>query len=99
MSDPKPTLPLAEIPPILEEDELYDLLTSKIEPDLTTTNSPRLPEKFAGETPEQAAARSARYEKAYQEYETQFAAYNASWTRQLHAYRQTAIASLERTAQ
>jgi hypothetical protein len=75
--------------------ELYDALMSKIEPDLVTSSLPLLNQTYKDETPEQAAARSARYETAFIEYEKQLDAYLGHLEIQVHHYRQQALASAE----
>ena len=83
------------MPPIMEGDELYDLLMGKIEPDLTTKNLPGLKEKYKGESKADAASRSERYQKAFEEYEKHLQEYGSKWNAQLHSYKETAIASIE----
>ena len=76
-------------------DQLYNMLMSKIEPDLTTDQLPLLDEKYKNETPEQAQVRAARYEKAFAEYDKQLAAYLATLEAKVHQYQSTARKSLE----
>lgn len=75
--------------------DLYDLIMSQIEPELTSSQLPLLQQKYGTEVPELAQARQVRYEKAFAEYEKRF----NSWTVQLstivHAYQRNAIASAE----
>ena len=76
-------------------DQLYNMLMSKIEPDLTTDQLPLLDEKYKNETPEQAQVRAQRYEKAFAEYDKQLAAYLATLEAKVHQYQSTARKSLE----
>lgn len=76
-------------------DELYNLLMSKIEPDLTTDQLPLLDAKYKGETPEQAQARAERYEKAFAQYDKELAQYIATLKAKIKTYQHTAMQSLE----
>ena len=76
-------------------DQLYNMLMSKIEMDLTTDQLALLDEKYKGEAPEQAQERAARYEKAFAEYDKQLAAYLATLETKVHQYQTTARKSLE----
>lgn len=53
-------------------DVIYDSFMIKIEPELTTKNSPLLTEKYKNETPEENDARNKRYFAAYAEYDRQY---------------------------
>ncbi|MDD4628446.1 MAG: hypothetical protein PHE68_03580 [Candidatus Peribacteraceae bacterium] len=59
-----PTLPTGQA--------LYDAIMGQIEPDLVTAELPKLPEKFSKDTPEEKAARSERYKRAYEQYDLLF---------------------------
>lgn len=76
-------------------DQLYNMLMSKIEPDLTTDQLPLLDEKYKNETPEQAQVRAQRYEKAFAEYDKQLAAYLAGLEAKVREYQTTARKSVE----
>jgi Skp family chaperone for outer membrane proteins len=76
-------------------DELYNQLMSGIEKDLTTDQLPLLDEKYKNETPDQAEARAARYEKAFAEYDKQLAAYLAQLEAKVRSYQNAARKSLE----
>lgn len=82
-------------PTIVAGDALYDWIMGPIDPELTTAVLPTLAEKYAAETPEQAAARAARYTAAFAEYERQFQAYGSQWHFQFSQYQHAALASLE----
>ena len=73
-------------PPIPGGEEVYDRIMGGIEPELTTAQLPLLKEKYANETPEAAKARADRYEKAFQEYDVQYAAFQASQAQGIHSY-------------
>ena len=73
------TTPLPPPPVIPSGEEMYDQIMSQIEPDLVTAQLPLLKEKYKDETPEQAKARADRYNRAFAEYEKQFAAYGSEW--------------------
>ena len=75
------------IPPIPNGGrELYDQIMEQIEPELTSAQAPLLGEKYKDETPEQAASRAARYEKAFAEYRKRFAAFGADWEAQMQRF-------------
>lgn len=84
-------------PPVLPQGEaLYRSIMSALEPDLLPENLPTLKEKYANETPEQAAARSARYDAAFAAYDAQYATAITKLETQVHAYQHEAVASVER---
>ena len=93
MPDPAP-LP-ADDTYIPTGDELYNMLMSKIEPELTTEQLPLLDQKYVNETADQAKARSQRYQKAFAEYDTQLAAYLAQLEAKVREHQSTARKSLE----
>ena len=76
-------------------DEIYDALMADIEPDLITTNLPHLDEKYAGETPEQKAARMARYEAAYARYDAVFTEWLANLKGVVNDTRHQALVTAE----
>ena len=76
-------------------DQLYNMLMSKIEVDLTTDQLPLLDEKYKSETPEQAQVRAQRYEKAFAEYDKQLAVYLANLEAKVHQYQSAARKSVE----
>ena len=75
-------------PPIPSGEEVYDKIMSGIEVDLTTSQLPLLKEKYQGETPEEARARAERYQKAFAEYDRQYALYVQTQEQALAAYKQ-----------
>ncbi|MBI1812907.1 hypothetical protein HY285_05680 [Candidatus Peregrinibacteria bacterium] len=75
--------------------ELYNELMGKIEPELTTDQIPLLPEKYKNETPDQAAVRAERYNKAYAAYEAAYAAYMQQLAGEVSSYRRSAFGSVE----
>lgn len=81
-------------------DELYDMLMRSIEPDLTTDQIPLLDDKYKNETPEAAAVRAGRYQKAFAEYDRRLSAYLAKlWSkaREYHSAARDSLESDERT--
>ena len=79
-------------------DQIYDAIMAGIEPELMTAELPLLDERYKGETPEQAQARAERYNKAFEEYDRQFADYKAQWNEQFNAYKRDALKSTEQEA-
>ena len=62
-------------PPIASGEEVYDQIMSKIEPELTTAQLPVLKDKYKDEMPDAAKVRADRYQKAFAEYDKQYAQY------------------------
>ncbi len=89
------TDPAVEPPVIPDGDALYAQIMGGIEPDLVPGTIGALKEKYAGETPEQAKARAARYERAFAEYDQQYAAYMQETEAKVRTYEHAAIASVE----
>ncbi len=91
MSDP------VSAPPVIPDgDALYRQIMGGIEPDLLPETIGVLKEKYVGETPEQAQERAARYEKAFAEYDRQYAAFMERMETAVRAYEHAAVASIER---
>ncbi len=82
-------------PPVLSGTELYDSIMKDIEPELLSDNLPLLKEKYANETPEERAARAARYSVAYAEYDKRFMKNCEDWNAQLHTYKRDALHQTE----
>lgn len=76
-------------------DELYDMIMQGIETDLTTDQIPLLDEKYKNETPEEAAIRAERYQRAFAEYNGQLSAYLARFQFKMRECQSTARNSLE----
>lgn len=76
--------------------EIYDTIMAGIDPELTTAGLETLDTKYATETEDEKAARAARYDIAFAEYDKQFQLYNDQWMETLRTYKRTAIASLEK---
>lgn len=76
--------------------EIYDSIMAGIDPELTTAGLETLDTKYTTETEEEKAARAARYDSAFAEYDKQFDAYNSKWMESLRTYKRTAIASVEK---
>lgn len=80
-------------------EEIYDMIMSKIEVELTTSQLPLLKEKYKDETPEQAAARAARYQKAFEEYDRQYAEYVRTEEEALAAFHRSVTGTLQAVTQ
>ena len=87
-SDPTaPVIPSAE--------ELYNTIMSEIEPELTTEGVKLLSEKYKNETTEEARTRKARYDKAYAEYDKQFAKHMDNINAKVKKYERASFAEME----
>ena len=82
-------------PPVISGGDLYQLLMSRIEPDLTQENLPSLPEKYKSETPDARRTRIERYNRAFRLYEEELQKYKADWDQKFADYRRTALQSFE----
>jgi hypothetical protein len=89
----EPLLPVAPLIP--SGADIYRTLMQPIEPELLPDVLPTLKEKYKGETPDQAKARSARYTKAFAEYDKQYAVYMSALQAKVHTYKRQAVASVE----
>jgi hypothetical protein len=74
---------------------VYDQIMAEIEPDLLTNVIPTLETKYAGETPEQAAARSQRYDAAFAEYDKRYAVRMTQMDGQVHTLQKTVRTGIE----
>ena len=84
------------LPPNIEAgSEVYDRIMGGIEPELTNAQMPLLAEKYQDETPEQATARAQRYQKAFEEYDRQYAAYLENMDAQVRSFEKGLIDSVE----
>ena len=81
---------------ILEGQELYDQIMGQIEPELTSASIPLLEEKYRDETSEEAELRRQRYNKAYEEYDRQYAGFLSQKEVEFQAHKRQAIASIEK---
>lgn len=81
---------LPEPPPVPGADEIYDMIMSGIEPDLTLVNMGSMREKYTKETPAENKKRLARYDAAFKEYNRQFGIYAAALQAQGHRYQRAA---------
>ncbi len=86
---------LPSVPSFPSGDEVYDGIMSTIEPDLTTSQLPLLAQKYQNETPDEASTRSARYTKAFAEYDRRYAAFTVQLESAVHTYQKIAVASVE----
>jgi len=76
--------------------QVYDLIMSTIEPELTTSELPTLGEKYAEESPEEAQARVERYNRAFAEYDAQYQELMGGLEAQVQGYKREALATAER---
>jgi hypothetical protein len=86
-------------PKILSGQEVFDLLMQKIEPELTSEGKKHLSEKYKNETASEHAMRSARYQKAFQEYDRAYEEYMQKQRRDLVAYRTSSFADIEKESE
>src|SRR5205814_1812909 len=89
------TAPLPPPPLILDGQEVYDMLMGQIERDLVTAQLPLLKETYKDETPEQSKARAERYNRAFAEYDKQYAAYIKQQEQQLQGYQRNFLSNLQ----
>jgi hypothetical protein len=75
--------------------EIYDELMAQIEPELMMESLPTLNEKYANETPQQAAERSERYDAAFAAYDLRYAAYMADLQMAIHGLKKDVRQSME----
>lgn len=89
------TQTIGEFPVVPSANELFDTIMGKIEPELTTTIYPTLPDIYKNETPEQKADREARYRKAFVAFDAQFDAYMVDLQARMSQLQQKARRALE----
>lgn len=82
-----PTIPAPEV--------LFDLLMSKIEPELTSEGMKTIGEKYKNETPEQSNARRAHYRDALAKYDVAYTEYLQDLKRKTDHYRRDSYAQVE----
>ena len=82
-------------PPVFTGEEIYDMIMQEIEPELTSYELPTLDEKYKDESPEAAAARAERYNKAFDAYYKRFYEYCSEWGGQFRSFQHAAMRSLE----
>ncbi len=85
-----------KIPEILSGEAVYDLLMSKIEPELTHKNCKKVRELTAHETAEERKERAERYMRAFEEYDRQFMALERKWMEQFARYKRASMRDMER---
>jgi hypothetical protein len=83
------------MPRVLSAEEIYDMLMAEIEPDLVSGVIEHLAEKYPNETPEEKAARAARYTQAFAEYDVRLQQYREEWDAKLARFKRLAIGYLE----
>lgn len=74
-------------------EEIYNLLMSQIEPELTTDMLPQLGELYPDETPAEWRKRQERYQRAFQLYETRFTALMNQWEQDIVRARDALISA------
>lgn len=82
-------------PQIPDGTSLYNAIMQEIDTDLITDNIPLLRKKYAGETPEEAKKRSARYEAAFTEYDKRYMLAIQNLNVEVQKYRRDALHSAE----
>ena len=82
-------------PIVLPVTELYSLIMTTIEPELTVAGLQNLQKNLQNDTPATLGARAKRYEAAFKEYYTQLHAYNTAWEKLLYEYKKTTLQNLE----
>lgn len=85
-------------PAIPSGEEIYDRIMGQIEPELVTAVLPTLKEKYKDETQEEAKVRAVRYQKAFAEYDKQYAAYLQSQEGALRSYQMNLGRAVENVA-
>ena len=96
---PSVTSVAATPPPLfLGEHELYDMIMQTVEPDLVSSVTPTLPEKYKEETPDDRRARAARYEQAFATYDQRFAEYQEYWNGEMRKFEGASRTAAERRA-
>ena len=78
--------------------EIFDGLMRKIEPELVTSNLPKLDAPYAKETPAQHKKRYARYSKAFMQYKKEFKAWSAKLQKAVAAYKKALFKAAEKHA-
>jgi hypothetical protein len=73
----------------------YDSLMVGIEPELVSSRMPQLKEQYNNESPEQAAARAARYDAAFDEYDRRAAVQMEAMDAGLSVMRRDALKTTE----
>ena len=87
MSIPRPTIPTGR--------ELYDIIMTEIEPDLTSTGRTTWAVKYLGETPEQCRERYRRYDLAFERYDKAYDEYMQMLNTQVDRYRHGRFQEIE----
>lgn len=74
---------------------IYDAIMSAIEPELVSTEIPKLEEKYKNETPEEKSARAKHYNAAFAAYEKHYAHFIAGVGGEVRALKHEAMATTE----
>ncbi len=86
-------------PAVLGGAELYDTIMAQIEPELLSDKLPISRAALESDDAAERAARAARYQAAFEEYDRRFAQYCDKWNEELHSYKRQAVAYIEAAAQ
>ena len=86
---------MSDAPKILSGQEIYDLLMSKIEPELVTDSLLTLEERFKDEPEEEKKKRLARYQEAFKEYNKIYKEYMSNLTKEVEVYSREEMERLE----
>ena len=98
MSDPIQELKAA-IPPrpvVPSGKEIYNMIMSKIEPDLAYPQVESLDEKYKGESTEEKEQRMKKYQAANEKYDNQYQMYIQKLKGEVDAYKQAAFTYAEK---
>jgi len=96
MSETPPNITLvADADGKLDPAEVYDALIGQIDPELVTSEIPKLKAKYKEETPEQRTTRGERYAAAYKEYESMLAQFVGGLKAHAGTQRREALVSAE----
>jgi hypothetical protein len=96
MSNPPADQAAAASPPrIPTGQEIFDIIMSHIEPELTSEGLKAIDAKYASETPEDKQARRKRYEQAFVRYEQAYQGYMATLNEQVQRFYRQSFTHIE----
>ena len=79
----------------LDPASVYDALMGQIDPELVTSEIPKLTEKYKDETTKQRETRGERYQEAYKQYESMLTEFVVGLKEHTNTQRRKALASAE----
>lgn len=79
----------------LDPASVYDALMGQIDPELVTSEIPKLTEKYKDETPEQRRDRAEHYNEAYEQYESMLTEFVGGLKEHANTQRRKALVSAE----